>query len=195
MQPRDNAQEVACQQVLVDEASIFSTQWMTIPREHAETITPQYLFDKYLKYLRKATLSLVRPTLTADGIDFRLLSTSVSILSFTEPELSEGGHSLTLRIRGGALVQTDQCRRGHLCFIAQPEGEHVKIMLRLSDYCPLLLGGPRPSKLRRWLYRMTQAYIHKKVTISFLARIYTEIAGKDACIRVVRVPPVSGEET
>jgi hypothetical protein len=69
----------------------------------------------------------------------------------------------------------------------------VRIGLRLSDYCPLLLGSRTPSLLHKWFYRLTQAAIHKIVTVRFLVRLYRERAGKNACCRVVRVNVRDGE--
>jgi len=188
-------QEISCQQVLVDESSVHSSQWMFVSERYSALVTPRYLLDRYLTYLRQITLSLVRPVETRTLIEFRLAGTGRSMLSFTLPEEGNDGCSLHLAICGGFLVQPDNCRRGQLAFLVKLERDELKVMVHLSDYCPLLLGGPRPSALRRWLYRLTQALIHKKVTVSFLSRIYRELAGDGACVRHVRVRPASGRET
>lgn len=188
-------QEISCQQVLVDETSVYSSQWMYISDRHRSLVTPRFLFDRYLVFLRQVTLSLVRPIGTGTMMEFRLAGTKYSLLSFTLPEESEDGRSLHMTICGGVLVQQNQCRRGQLSFMVEPEDDSLKLMVHLADYCPLLLGGSHPSTLRRWLYRLTQALIHRKVTLSFLSHIYREIAGDNACVRHIRVRPTAGRET
>ncbi|KAF0220503.1 MAG: hypothetical protein FD174_1157 [Geobacteraceae bacterium] len=189
--------EIACQQVLLQDSSVFSIQWMVVPRGCTATLTPPFLLDKYLAHIRRFTCALIRPAKTAQGIEFRLFVTGLSLISFCLPSCrkDETGEALALDICGGLLVQRQEPRKGELSFqcVAVPEG--VKITLQLSDYSPLLLGGCKPSKLRKLLYRLTQAYIHKIVTVKFLARIYRELTGQDVCVRVARVKAREGEET
>jgi hypothetical protein len=61
------------------------------------------------------------------------------------------------------------------------------VSLQLSEYCPLILGSSTPSPLRRWLYRLTQAAIHRLVTIRFLMLLYRDLAGSAAPAQVVNV--------
>ena len=178
-------QEIACQQVLLEDSSVFSVQWSTFPPGIAEGLTPRRLLERYLAHIRRATLSAIRPAQSSEGIEFRLLGSRLSLISFLPPE--EGPSSLTLRICGGLLVQSRQCHRGELCFTVQPTQEGIKACLQLSDYCPLILGSSTPSSLRRWLYRLTQAAIHRLVTIRFLMRIYRELTGNVAPVRVLNV--------
>lgn len=189
-------QKISCQQVLIDETSVYSSQWMHISDRYRSLVTPRFLFDRYLAYLRKVTLSLVRPVATGTAIEFRLAGTRWSLLSFSLPKEQDAGHSLQMAICGGVLVQTDQCHRGQLSFMVESkQPDMLKVTVHLADYCPLLLGRPHPSALRRWLYRLTQALIHRKVTLSFLSHVYRELAGGNACVRHVRVRPASGRET
>jgi len=44
----------------------------------------------------------------------------------------------------------------------------VELGVQVTDYCPLLLGGPGPSRLRSRLYRSTQAIVHRLITVRFL---------------------------
>ena len=182
---------IACQQVLLEDAAVFSIQWMVMPAVHALRLTPDALLESYLAHIRRFTLGLIRPARTGTGIEFRLLGSACALLCFTPP-LSQGDGALTLAICGGVLVQRDQCRRGELAFLAEPAPGGIKVTLRLSDYCPLLLGSSSPSPLRKWLYRMTQASIHKLVTVRFLSRLYRELTG-NRCVRVVQVQVQSGE--
>jgi hypothetical protein len=181
---RDN-QEIACQQVLVEDSSVFSVQWSLFPAQIAAALTARHLLDRYLAHIRRATLSAIRPSESATGVEFRLLGSRLSLISFLPPE--EGDGAVTLRICGGLLVQSHQCDRGELRFSVEPVPEGVKASLQLSDYCPLILGSSAPSPLRRWLYRLTQAAIHRLVTIRFLMLLYRDLAGSSAPIRVVNV--------
>ena len=155
------------------------------PAQIAAGLTPRHLLDRYLAYIRRATLSAIRPSESATGIEFRLLGSRLSLISFLPPE--EGDESVTLRICGGLLVQSHQCDRGELRFTVEPTPEGVKVSLQLSDYCPLILGSSSPSSVRRWLYRLTQAAIHRLVTIRFLVLLYRDLAGSSAPVRVVNV--------
>lgn len=187
---RDN-QEIACQQVLVEDSSVFSVQWSLLPARIAAGLTARHLLDRYLVYIRRATLSAIRPSESATGVEFRLLDSRLSLISFLPPE--EGDESVTLCISGGLLVQSHQCDRGELRFSVEPAPEGVKVSLQLSDYCPLILGNSAPSPLRRWLYRLTQATIHRLVTIRFLMLLYRDLAGLSAPVRVVNVNVRDGQ--
>jgi hypothetical protein len=181
-------QEIACQQVLLDDSSVFSVQWTLIPASLASGLTPEIVLQRYLAYIRRTTLSLITPvSVPADtGIRFLLFaSRKLPLISFL-PALQEGSE-LVIRICGGLLVQRRQCHRGELRFGVEHTAEGVKVSLQLSDYCPLILGSDTPSVVRRWLYRITQAAIHKLVTVRFLAMLYQELAGSKALVRVVPV--------
>jgi len=186
---RDN-QEIACQQVLVEDSSVFSVQWSLFPAQVAAGLTARHLLDRYLAHIRSSTLSVIRPCESATGVEFRLPGSRLSLISFLPPEAGEG--SVTLRICGGLLVQPHQCDRGELRFSVEPAPEGVKVSLQLSDYCPLILGSSAPSPVRRWLYRLTQAAIHRLVTIRFLMLLYRDLAGSAAPVRVVNVNVRSG---
>jgi hypothetical protein len=184
MNKRHDYQEIACQQVLVEDSSVFSVQWSIFPVQIAAELTPIILLERYLAHIRRATFSVIRPTEAASGIELRLLGCRhMSLISFLRPE--EEHMSTTLRICGGLLVQPHQCHRGELRFAVEPTPEGVKVSLQLSDYCPLILGNASPSPVRRWLYRLTQAAIHRLVTIRFLMLLYRDLAGSSASVRVV----------
>jgi len=187
--------EIACQQVLMEDSSVFSVQWLTVSRSYLPRLTPDLLLERYLSYIRRFTLSLIRPQVCPGGIEFRLLATATSLISFTGPVRRHEGReeSLTLHICGGVLVQPNQCDRGELSFVVEEADDGVKLLLRLAEFCPLLLGSRTPSRPRKWLYRFTQAYLHKVVTVRFLARLYRELAGEGACVRVVRASVRQGE--
>jgi hypothetical protein len=188
--------DIACQQVLTDDGSVFSIQWTVMPQRHAATLTPQFLLERYQAYLRHVTLSLVRPLQTGEGLAFRLLTTNVALLTFAAPAFSteSGIHAVTLRICEGHFVQAACCNRGKFSFMAESANGGVKISVQLSEYYPRLLGSHAPSLSRIWLYRLTQAWIHKIVTVGFLKDLYRELEGEGACFRVVKVCVRKGEE-
>ena len=179
------SQEIACQQVLVEDSSVFSVQWSDFPAAISGELSPENLLQRYLVYLRRTTLSIIRPTVCPDGIQFRLLGTGFSLISFLPPEATTG--SVALRICGGLLVQQQQCHRGELLFSVMPADAATRVSLQLSDYCPLILGSPTPSLLRCWLYRLTQAAIHRLVTVRFLAQLYRELSGSRTAVKIITV--------
>ncbi len=189
--------DIAFQQVLLADGSVFSIQWTIFPESHAAPLSPAFLVDRYLAYIRRFTLSLIRPAVTSAGIEFRLLHTGLSLLNFTGPLYLTKGLSATatLSICGGILVRSAHCDRGQLSFSTEAVATGMKITLELSDYCPLLLGSPKPSELRKILYRFTQAYIHRIVTIRFLALLWRELTGTDGRVRIIRVRVRDGETT
>lgn len=190
------AQQIACQQVLQEDNSVFSIQWTDLP-PGLPRLDGQELLQHYLHDITRQTWGLVRPLATEQGLAFTLAG-CLPLLTFLPPEpvtLPEGD-GLALRICGGWLVQPAHCERGELLLLTAPLPDNgQRITLRLADYCPLLLGSPRPSWLRRWLYRLTQAALHRLVTIRFLARLYRRLAGPAACVRTVAVAVRDGRRT
>ncbi len=187
--------QIACQQVLTGNGSVYSVQWTVLPVLHAATPAPQFILDRYLSYLRSFTFSLARPVRTEHGLEFRFLFTGMRILTFAAPTFSVEGsrRSVTLRICGGHFVQGAQCNRGKFSFISETTDDGVKVMVELADYFPRLLGSDTPSRFRKWLYRFTQAALHKILTTRFLATLYRELTGEAARFRIVTVTERSGE--
>lgn len=179
--------------MLLQDASVWSVQTVTFPPGPADALTPRLLLELYLEHIRRFTWGLVKPLQEGDGVHFSLAGGRTRLISFTPPETEET--SLTLHICGGLLVQRDNCTRGELVFSVTPEADGgVTASLSLADFCPLILGDSQPSALRKWLYRFTQAAIHKLVTIRFLARVYRRYCGPGSCIKVVRIPAEFGED-
>jgi len=183
--------EIACQQVMVEDASVFSVQWTDLPAAIAGAISAEELLGRYLSYIKKCTLTLIRPVTLESGIEFRLIGTGRSLISFLPPVYDDS--SATLRICGGLLVQPRRCDRGELRFGVEPLPGSVRVSLQLSDFCPLILGSRSPSPIRFWLYRGTQAAIHRLVTVRFLSLLYHELAGPSAGVRIVKVAVRAGK--
>jgi len=189
--------EIACQQVLLQDASVFSVQWLLLPESCAQLIDSQQLLQRYLQQVRSFTRSLVRPVAGPDGVHFRFLSSPLSLLTFAPPEPAVNAEKgeLRLRIKGGLLVQANERGRGELSFLAERAEGGVRVTLQLSDYHPLLLGSGTPSRLRRAVYRLTQAHIHKLLTVSYLRRLYRDLTGQGIRFSVKKVRVREGIDT
>ncbi len=194
---KTDTQEIACQQVLVEDNSVFSIQWTDLPPDLSRGLNPESLLEKYLACIRRLSAGLLSPETGSDAIRFVFIR-SFPLLTFLPPAvcMSDEGEGLALRISGGLLVQQDQCHRGEMMLLLKklPDG-FIRVTVRLSDYCPLLLGSRRPSAIRRWLYRFTQASIHRMVTVRFLATLYRELGGRATSIKTVRVQVLQGVKT
>jgi hypothetical protein len=185
MKPESSHQEIACQQVLIEDSSVFSVQWTVLSVSIAGTLSPLYVMQRYLAYIRTCTLSLIRPVELETGIEFRLLASSWSLINFYPPLVTTD--SSTLCICGGLLVQPRQCDRGEFRFSVDRVPDGVRVALQLSEFCPLILGSSSPSLIRFWLYRLTQAAIHQLVTVRFLKLLYRELTGSSAAVKLVKV--------
>lgn len=183
--------EIACQQVIAEDDSVFSVQWADLPVAMAGNLFPEELLCRYMEHIKKSTLTLIQPVTLESGIELRLLGTGLSLISFLPPVYADC--FTTLRICGGFLVQPRQCDRGELRFGVEPLAESIRVSLQLSDFCPLILGSPSPSQVRFWLYRVTQAAIHRLVTIRFLSQLYHELVGPSAGVRIVYVAVRAGK--
>jgi hypothetical protein len=188
--------EIACQQNLTPDGSVYSVQWMVLPACHARLVTAELLLARYLKLVRACTLSLVRPVVNADGIEFRFLGSSFAFLRFTAPEYLCGEESETVQLRtiGGLLVRAGEPGPGRFSFSAQHEAGGVRITVQLLYCRPLLLGSATPSLLRRFLFSSTQGRIHKAITIRFLSDLYRELAGSKARVQVRQVRVGEGKD-
>jgi hypothetical protein len=186
-------QKIACQQVLQEDNSVFSIQWIDLPPDLAAGLTPARVLQLYMLAIKRMTGGLIQPVETVEGVSFCLFG-QLSLLCFLPPVPEKAG--VALRICGGLLVQKAQCDRGELLVQCEalPEGS-TRVTLRLSDYCPLLLGSQRPSVIRRWLYRLTQAALHRLVTIRFLSLLYRQLGGIARTVETVQVKVLAGKRT
>lgn len=195
-EPKIHELEIACQQVLLPDASVYSVQWVDVPGGLGPRTGPDLLLQHYFKVIRRCTLGLVRPTVKADGVHFRLLFTGLSLLSFAPARFEEeqGGEAVHLYINGGFLVQPGECDRGMFSLLSVPQGDAVRITVQLSDYCPLLLGSRTPSRFRRLFYGLTQSFVHKVVTVRYLSSLYRDLTGKKLRAGVTKVRVREGTE-
>lgn len=195
--PDIDSNKIAFQQILEEDHSVFSLQMVVIPRGKHPEITSAELLRLYLAYIKRFTLGLIRPDETPEGIQFRLAGTERAIIQFSPPLTEKYGENqkTTICICGGILVQPKECDRGQLDFIIEAVPSGTRVILKLSDFCPLLLGNSRPSCWRKWLYRLTQAYLHKIVTIRFIAMVYRKITGSRLSREVISIAVRQGHNT
>jgi len=188
--------EIVCQQNLTNEGSVYSVQWMVVPECSARQVTAELLLARYLKLVRDCTLSLVRPVLNADGIEFRFLTSCCAFLRFAPPEYLRGKESETVQLRtiGGLLVRKGEPGLGRFSFASQRTEGGMRITVELLYCRPLLLGSGTPSLLRKFLFSITQGQIHKAITIRFLADLYRDLTGRKSRIQVTALRVGNGQD-
>jgi hypothetical protein len=183
--------EIACQQVMAEDDSVFSVQWADLPVTITGALSAEELLISYLGYIKKCTFTLIRPLTQENGIEFRLIGSGQSLISFLPPLYTES--FATLRICGGFLVQPRKCDRGELRFGVEHHPGRVRVSLQLSEFYPLIFGDRPPSPVRFWLYCVTQAALHRLVTLRFLSLLYRELAGHSVGVRVLNVAVRAGK--
>lgn len=173
-------------QALKTDGTVHSHQWIALPAASAPELAVEDVVARYFAFLRSCTLGLINPERNADGIALRLLGLPLISLCLPVITRDETAAHADLFINGGLLVQRDSCSRGQLRFSIIRTPEQIRIEIRLSDYCPLLLGHRTPTRFRKWLYRITQASIHKLVTIRFLATLCSDLTGIKPPFNIVK---------
>jgi hypothetical protein len=193
---KEAVKEIACQQVLLQDASVFSIQSLVFPERYAHLLTAPLLLERYLKLVRDWTFSTIRPVAGVEGIQFRLVASSLAFLSFAPPRhvYRQEREEVHLRINGGVLVQARELDKGMFSFFAERAEGGLRVTVQISDYRPLLLGGESPSRLRRLFYKLTQAYIHKVLTVKYLSSLYRELTGEEVLPGLKKVRVREGEE-
>lgn len=91
--------EIACQQVMREDASVLSIQWSIFPGRLAAALAVEHLLKRYLACIRSFTATIVRPRVMPTGIELRHFGSGSSLISFHPPVIE--GNSLALRVRGG----------------------------------------------------------------------------------------------
>lgn len=173
-------------QVLKMDGTVHSHQWIVLPAMSAPDLSVEDIVVRYLAFLRFCTHGLVNPERNADGIALRCLGIPLIRLCLPVVTRSETVTHADLFINGGFLVQRNSCSRGQLRFSIISAPGQIRIEIRLSDYCPLLLGSQTPTRFRKWLYHITQSSIHKFVTIRFLATLCSDLTGCKPPFKVVK---------
>lgn len=177
----DSTGEIIWRQALLTEG-VLSVQQLSFPAGHHISITPTFVLESYMKHVQRITLHLVQPRLCSGGLGFFILFTSIPLIRFSSPR-ETGPTSLTLPIIGGALVVRG--KQGEFAFKVERVENRPTIEIHLDRFHPAILGEGR-SRLRKFLYRYSQALIHRHVTVLFLQHLFHELEGKDSCINVRR---------
>ncbi len=174
------SEKIACREAIFEGRSVSSRQWIEIPHIDKSLLTPALLVESFMSFIPKFTLSIVQPLHNGGKTAFALFGSSLHLLVFSGPEFSSDGRSRSanLRIEGGLLLQRNESGKGVLSFIIEEADEGLKVAVHVSDYCPLLLGGRKHSKIRRWAYLCTQALVHKIITSRFLYNLYHQLESR-----------------
>jgi len=90
-------QEIACQQVLVDDASVFSVQWTVFPAMIMEGFSPENLLERYLAFIRDGTITIIRPLVLKTGVEFRLFGTNCEPYKIFAGARSSGREYIRMR--------------------------------------------------------------------------------------------------
>jgi hypothetical protein len=178
--------EIEFHQALKADGTVHSHQWVVLPAKCAPDLSVDDIVARYLDFLRFCTFGLVNPVRNTDGIALRFLGLPLICLCIPVFTLDDTTSHADLFINGGLLVQRDSCSRGQLRFSIIRPPEQIRIEIRLSDYCPLLLGSRTPTGFRKWLYRITQASIHKLVTIRFLTSLCSDLTGTKPPFNIIK---------
>lgn len=190
--PATDNYRVACQQILEEDHSVFSIQWITLPPGNYHGLTSKRLQELYLDYVRRFTLGIIRSSENDAGIELTFAGNPIIRFSPPLQKNTTDGEKSSLRISGGFLVQQEKVDRGQFEFFVEHIESGCRVTLKLSDFFPLLLGSKESPLWRKWLYRLTQAYIHKIVTVRFLATIYRTFTGEILKKGVVRIAVRNG---
>jgi hypothetical protein len=195
--PASHTETIACQQVLLDDSSVFSIHWLVLTGFLWPLPSPMLLTSRYLLYIRRSTHALVRPVVDEKGFHFRVSGFPFVLLRFDGPviQCNERGQSATFSLSGGLMSRVQSGQRCTLVFACQKITQGIKVTVQLSGYCPLLIGKRNPpSRFRIWLYRQIQAKPHKKLTIAFLHSLSHELTGRQTVFKILPVKIKNGRE-
>lgn len=144
---------------------------------------PHYLerlARSYWRYLTRVSLGLIRVVYAPHSRTVVLLTSRLPLLRFRAPEYEAAGDggSVTWRIERGLLVAREGRGKGYLRIAvrrleqestAQAEGlAALGLVVEVRNFYPWLRGSGRFARFGAWLYRQTQARIHRRVTFGFL---------------------------
>jgi hypothetical protein len=102
-----------------------------------------------------------------------LVARRLPFISFAPPYLAaaRGGRELRYPIIGGLMTRGPG---GHLAFGLGPEGAYARLWVEVAGFRPRLGLGP--------LYILTQAQIHRLLTVTFLRRLAPALAPGDGTL-------------
>jgi hypothetical protein len=130
------------------------------------------LGEVYWREVQRATLGVIRPRRSADGLDLRVLGLGPALLRFGRPEHAVDSTRVRCLypIRGGLLVRTPG---GSISF-TQIGADRVEVSSAIAGFFPRL--APRRQGRRRQgvLYPYLQARLHVALSRRYLDRLRLE---------------------
>src|SRR3954469_6633389 len=133
----------------------------------------------YWRFLTRVSLGLIRVVYTPDSRQIVLLARPIKLLTFKAPEYETEARlgRVTWRIDRGFLVAPRGRGKGYLRIEVErredwtdgPGGMQVaRVSSEVGNFYPLIAGWGWFAKIGRYVYRLTQLFIHVIVTEAFL---------------------------
>lgn len=143
-----------------------------VPRElAAATLAWLAAFaDGYARLLGRLPLLAVAPLPGGHCVGLAPAPRRLALLCFARPYLAaaRGGRELRYPIVGGLMARGPG---GHLAFGVAPEGRHARLWIDVVAFRPRLGLGP--------LYLLTQAQLHRLITVAYLRRVARGLAAPE----------------
>ena len=162
---------------------------VTLPQSELDRIwSPEYLerlARTYWRFLTRVSLGLIRVRYSRDSREIVLLTKPFTLLTFHAPEYETEAlrGSVTWRIKKGLLVAPHGRGKGYLRIEVErsedwSDGEGglqtARVTSEVGNFYPMIGGWGWFAKIGRFIYRITQLFIHAIVTDAFfrsLARL------------------------
>lgn len=130
------------------------------------------LGDVYWRAVAAYTRGIVRPRVSARGLELRLLGVGPALLRFAGPILSAHDGSVVSRYRivGGLLARTPA---GSISF-EQSESDPVQLRSAITGFFPRLAARPGRPRWTGALYGQVQVRLHLGVSRRYFARLLDE---------------------
>jgi hypothetical protein len=160
-----------------------------LPKSELDRIwSPEYLerlARTYWRFLTRVSLGLIRVHYRPDAREIVLITRPFTLLTFEAPEYETEatGGTVTWRIKHGLLVAPHGRGKGYLRISVGrredwsdgPGGMQVaRVTSEVGNFYPMIRGWGWFAKIGRFVYRITQLFIHVIVTDAFfrsLARL------------------------
>jgi hypothetical protein len=162
---------------------------VTLPQTELDRIWNAEYLERlartYWRFLTRASLGLIRVRYTPDRREVVLITRPFKLLTFNAPEYDTEPTrgTVTWTIREGLLVAPHGRNKGYLRISVErredwsdgPGGLQIaRVTSEVGNFYPTIAGWGWFAKIGRFLYRITQLFIHAIVTDAFfrsLARL------------------------
>ncbi len=130
------------------------------------------LAEVYWSEVERSTVGLVRPRVSGDGLELRLLGVGPALLRFGAPRLlaDKGAVAATYPIVGGLLTRRAE---GTISF-RQIAGDRPELVSEIEGFHPTLAARPDAPQWTGELYRQVQARLHSRVSRRYFIRLVRE---------------------